>query len=673
MGADPRSDLFALGVVLYQALTGRHPFLGDTFASTIGRILKEPHTPPGELNARIPVELERVVDKLLAKDAEERHATASDLLVDLRRIRNQFTPRSIPAMPRGRGAALPWRHQIAYGVVAVVFFAILLLAVPGTREPITDWIRPPSLPPVRFVAVEPFSVAGGDAEHAALAAGLSESLLASLSRLGAQHTELVADRAPSAALTGASLLETAAQETGANLLLRGPVEFHDRVYRVPLRIEGPDGLVLERIVEAPRDDVFVVEENLLAAVLDALEVDWTESERRNLLLSYDTTDPAARAFLLRGKGYLARRDDRASIELAVVQFESALRYDPSAAAAHAGLGMARWTLHQLGDETQEPEQAAAHCRAALQVDDALAAANLCLGDIYRGAGRLDEALDQYERAHLLEPTSDRALVALGKIYADLGRFDQAERLLQNATDRRPNDWRSYFDLGWMYAEDLGRHADAVEMFEQARELAPRLTLAYEGLGAEYAQMSRWKDAIRTLEAGLEIRGSNAFAHNNLATAYFNLRNWPAAAEHFRRAIELGYQSSVIWGNLGDARYFSPGERSTAAAAYERALELAREEPSDGQRSAKIAVWHAMLGHADEAKRLMREAVDAEGHNPDVLIKAARVCDQLDEPERALDWAAQALHAGYDIEKLRNDPVFDGLRQHPQFEKILASR
>jgi len=222
---------------------------------------------------------------------------------------------------------------------------------------------------------------------------------------------------------------------------------------------------------------------------------------------------------------------------------------------------------------------------------------------------------------------------------------------------------------------LGRHADAATELEEAARLAPRLYWIHSFLGAEYAEQMRYEHAARALETSLAIRESNVNAHNNLATTYFFQRNWPDAAAHYARAIELGYDRPLMWGNLGDARYWSPGEREQAADAYERALQLAEEseERPDGDLTAKMAVWSAMLGKTEEALALSRQAVELAPQNPAVLLKAARVCDQLGDPACAVDWIEKALAAGYQTSHLLANPIFDELRKHPEFERILSSQ
>jgi len=667
-GADPRSDLFSLGIVFYQALTGRHPFLCDTFAMTAGRIMNEAPTPAGELNSRIPRELEHMLDKLLAKDPDQRYATASDVLADLRRVRNQFTPVSKQPAGRRRGS---WKHWLGYAAAAAVFLAIVLLVVPTTREPITDWINPAPLPVLKHVGVLPFEAANADDDHAALVLGLSARLTSDLARLTAGHADLLVARPSQIESLGVSSVQEGEEELGTTLVLRGNLDDHDRTHRLQIVLDGPDRLRRAATLEAPSDDPFVLYERLVEAVVGMLEVDWTESERRALRQDFESHDPAACAFLLRGRGYLRDKENEASLRNAITQFDSALVVEPGCATAMAGLGLAQWRLGELVGGEDHPEQAIQNCQAALETDKTLVAGNECLAKIYARVDRLEEAAEQLEIAHRNNPTDDEVLRDIQSALANLGKFSEVESLLKNAIARRPNDWRPHYDLAYLQAVDLGRHADAATELEEATRLAPRLYRAHSFLGAEYAELMRYEDAVRALETSLAIRETNVNAHNNLATSYFYQRNWPGAAAHYARAIELGYDDPTMWGNLGDARYWSPGDREEAADAYERALQLAEqsEERPDGDILGKMAVWSAMLGRSEEAMALSTEAVEMAPRSPAVLMKAARVCDQLGDPAGAVDWIEKALTAGYEIEHLLADPIFDNLRRNPEFERI----
>ncbi len=673
---DFRSDIYSLGIVLFEMIAGWRPYTGTNPSDLISMHIHEPLPSLGNKGDVHP-DVVGLVEWMAAKAPEERPASYAFLAERLEALLGKLPGKTTLVIEATEPIphAPVWRRAILASALAGALVVLALLAIPTTRGPITNWINPIPLPALKYVAVLPFEAASGDPDHAALALGISEMLTSDLARLTAEHTDLLVAQPSRIDRFGVSSVQEGEEELGTTLVLRGNLEDHDRTYRLQVVLEGADRLRREATVEAPSNDPFVLHARLLETVVGILEVDWTESERRALRQDFETHDRAACSFLLRGQGYLRNREDESSLERAITQFDSALRLEPDCGAAMAGLGLAQWRRAELVGGEAHPDLAIQSCEEALRLDRQLVAGNVCLAEIFVGMDRYEDAVAELERAHHLDPTHDEVLSEAPAALATLGRFSDAESLLLNAIARRPNDWRPRYDLAYLYAVDLGRHSDAATELEEAARLAPRVFRVHSFLGAEYAELMRYEDAARALGTSLEIRENNVDAHNNLATAYFFQRNWSDAAEHYGRAIELAYENPMMWGNLGDARYWSPGEREQAEDAYERALQLAeeREERPDGDMTARMAVWTAMLGRPEEALALSRGAVEMAPQSPSVLMKAARVCDQLGDPASAVDWIEKALTAGYQIEHLLADPTFDDLRDHPEFERIRSSR
>ena len=194
--------------------------------------------------------------------------------------------------------------------------------------------------------------------------------------------------------------------------------------------------------------------------------------------------------------------------------------------------------------------------------------------------------------------------ALALAYEQMGRVEVAEQAHKDAVEMLPQHWAGYSWLGEFYISQ-SRHAEASEMFELVVELTPDSYTGHSNLGAAYAYQERWPEALDAMERSVEIKPS-VQGYSNLATLYFFQEGrYFAAARLYEEALKLDERNYLIWGNLGDARYWGPDAQSQAAIAYERALSLAEElrsaTPQDAVLLGDMALYSAMLGRSAPAR------------------------------------------------------------------------
>ena len=209
----------------------------------------------------------------------------------------------------------------------------------------------------------------------------------------------------------------------------------------------------------------------------------------------------------------------------------------------------------------------------------------------------------------------------------------------------PHHWAGYRWLGGFYISQ-SRYAEASEMFERVVELTPDSYRGYTNLGTSYVYQGRWPEARDAMERSVEIRPSVP-GYSNLATLYFfQERRYFAAARAYEEALKLDERNYLIWGNLGDARYWGPDEQSQAAIAYERALSLAEElrrtTPQDAFLVGDMALYSAMIGRSAPALVLVLEALELAPDEPELQLQAAQTYQQLGRTEDALLWLDRAV-------------------------------
>jgi serine/threonine-protein kinase len=684
--SDHRADIFALGVVFYEMLTGFHPFRAPTPMATCDRIIHEAHVPLSQVNPGCRPGLQPVVDKMLAKNPDERYATVDDLAVDLRNLRAELTNPAVrpattpPGRSNQRSLSLPVTPillLLAVLVVAVVawmgrgFFARTGEATAPVQSATaafdaSEWIIA-VLPPDEGAVV--------DAELTAVTDGLVATLATRLTQLTRSHGLQVV---PTAALreSGVSGLAAARRELGVTLALTLDARVAGERVRVNIGLNDT-GAVRQLdadTVMGTMEDLIALEEQVALRVLRMLRVVLLPMEED--LLRAGTEEPRAHAYYVRGRGYLEEADDATNVDTAADLFEQALRADPGYARAHAGLGRALWRKFQFTGDADLVGRATEACLEAVTLDERDAAGHTCLGLVYNGTGRYEEAIVELEEANSLEPTDDSVYIELANAYVGAGQVDRAEATYEMAIAVRPHYWAGYSWLGTFLVRH-GRVDEGIAAYEEATRLAPDRYQGYRNLGAAYYYAERWTDARRAFERALELNPEYSSALSNIGTMYFYEGRYADSARAFERATAVDGQDYLWWGNLGDAYHWAPGERAKAADAYRRAIELAEERLATNANDAEVlqdaARYYVMVGDAEAARAAIARALDLAPSDIYVLRSAAVVHVVLEEPEEAIRAVLAAIEGGDSRAEISVDPMFAELRQDPRLREALESR
>lgn len=661
---DSRADIFSLGVVFYEMLTGRHPFEGSTFVATADHILHLQPQAIATLVDGVPAEVERIVFKMLAKSSDERYATAADLLVDLRAIsRLAGAAVQFPSRSPGKG----WKPKIHFAEGTVVL-ALLLLLGSGLWHRWKPWHGPPELPGKKYLAVLPFEAASNNADAQAFARGLTEALTARLSQLSDRYPlQVVSPREPPE-VTMASVGQ-ARTEFGANLVLEGNIRQSGSQVRVVYQlVDAQDQRVLRAdTITADASDPFALEDRVVGSGIRSLNLELDQQEKA-ALASRGTSQPMAYDFYLRGRGYLQEYQKPESIESAIAVFQHALERDPNFALAYAGLGEGYWRKYELTHQPDWVARALETCQRAAGTREG----RTCLGIVYNGTGKYEEASAEFQRALEADKTDQNAYRGLASAYEHLGKMVEAELAYRDAIKVRPEYWGGYNWLG-AFLFQRARYDEAAQMFTEVVHLAPDNVRGYSNLCGTYIMAGRYAEALPACQHSVNITPTQD-AYLNLGTTYFYQHRFPEAAHAYEQAIKLDDHQSSCWANLGDAYYWDAGQRQEAAAAYKKAIGLAedalRVNPRDAIGLSYLALYHAMLSEKEPAWTYLRRALALDSHTPEIRLNAALVANQLGDEKRAIFSLRAALESGLSPNLIRNHPGFDNLRPAKPFQQLL---
>jgi serine/threonine-protein kinase len=525
------------------------------------------------------------------------------------------------------------------------------------------------------LAVLPLSESTTDNDAAAFGNGLVETLTSRLTQLTKNHSFEVVP-ASEVRAKGVTTLREANQQFGATLGLQLNIERSGAFVRVNYALI--DAIEHKQLggdtVTAPASDPFALEDRVADSIVKSLEIEIQPREHQ-ILIAHGTVQPAAYEYYLQGRGYLQDFQKRENVESAITEFGHALEQDPQYALAFAGLGEAYWRMYELDKDNRWVTKAQTECQKAVALDARQTESHVCLGMVYSGTGEYEAAVAQYQRAVESEPTNDDAIRGLAAGYASLGKLDDAEKTYQMAISTRPQYWRGYNSLGSLYISQ-GRYTEAAEMFSRVVGLAPDSFRGYSNLGAALIFLGHYSDAVKALESSIRIRPT-LDAYSNLGTAFFHLRQFDVAARYFTDAAKLNGQDYVVWGNLGDAYYYS-GSRVQAADAYEKAASLAKLKlnvnPHDSSVLGDVAAYNSMLNRRTESLAFLNKALREAGRDdPDLFFDAAMIHNQFGETKVALEWMEKALAAGYSPSTAADTPALDNLHANPQFQAILTER
>lgn len=675
---DHRSDIFSLGVILYEMITGRQPFRKEGVAATLNAIIHETPEPLARYKAKIPDGLQQAVDRLLDKNRDLRYQHADDILADLKRIRLKMdsgyveTPVSIASVtpPRSR----LYRRLIGLSAFAVLAVVILML-IPSTRQAVLKWVIPGSVPVKKHLAVLPFTNIGSAIKGEAFCDGLLETLTSKLTQL--EQFQRCLWVIPASEVRGERVTSArrARQAFGVTLAVTGSVQFIDGRLQMTLNLVDAknERQLHSTVIDALLSDLSDLQDSVVFELAGMLEVD-IRPEGRRLLAAGGTAVPEAYEFYLRGRGHLQHYDEAENIDSAISLFEQALGKDSSYALAYAGLGEACWHIYVLSKEPKWIEPALANCRKAVRLDDHIAPAHITLGLVYRGTGRYDEALNEFKQALILDSVSYSAYRGMARTYERMGEIEQAELTYKKVIQLKPDYWDGYFDLCLFYIYQ-GRGEEALRQLDEIVKYEPEGYKDWNNLGALYFHLEQSEDALEMWERSLEIE-PNYGAYSNLGTVRYMEWDYAAAAEMYEKALEIDDWDHQVWMNLASAYYWVPGQRDTALATYERAIEMAEKlrkvNPRDPEILSQLAECYAAIGKRGEAIMMSDQALSLAPDDLHVNVSAGVVHEMLGERDTALQLIGRALTDGYPRAHIERLPELQQLLADPRFKHIINS-
>ena len=674
---DGRSDIWSLGVSVYEMLTGEPPFQGDIEAAVMFQILNEEPVPIRKKRAEVPAEFEAIVQKCLRKDPAERYQSCLELIADLaemgRRLGWQSSGTVRSAMRVGK-FTIPRRHRLVIGMVTVG--AVIAAALVGY------WIshQEPKAPEIYSTEVRlaamPIKNLARESVPDEFVNGLSEWLVAKLEAASGYHKSMWV--VPHNLVMGDVVISPgeAKDAFGVNQVLTGSIQRYDEGYR--LALELLDAASLRRIRTAHVDygaDVSALQNGILDAAAELVAVSLAPAARIRLAAGFTSNTNAFEQYVI-GLGYLQQYSLRTNLDRAFESLQAAVDADPRFTEAWAALSLAYLNACTLKKETAACDSAWAISRRASGIDSSGVYVNFAAGAVARGTGRLPESVAAYRRVLAVEPRNKTAYWEMGGVLNDMDRVDEAEAAHRASVAAAPDCWQTHVHLGWFFRQ-RDRTPELIDQYKAALALAPNNFWTLNSLGNIYLAENELTTAREYYLRAFRVK-PDCWGCSNIGVAYYIERQLADAEKYFRLALQYCDSTSsrhyMRWQDLAETLYWIEGKRPEAEQAFRRAIAIEEVQlentPDDPSLLAYTAGCYAKVGDRARALALAERVAAMESDDPTILYVMGQTYEQLGDRERALHYVASAIRHRYPVKWLEADPGLQDLAKDIRFRQLV---
>ena len=667
---DGRADFWALGVLLYEMLTGRRPFAGEHEIAIAHTIVHSDPIRPSTLRPEIWPELDALMLELLSKQAGSRPVSAEALAAELTALQ----------LPSPASTVRRWRPSftaVQRPLLSVWMLALLMTAVGAAAWLLRAGTTRESAEP-RSVAVLPFENLGAREDADYLAIALADAIATQLSGLKAV-----------AVLAG---------EPGASTVVRGSVRRAGDEVQVQIDLfdAAQKRRTWAREYRSTANTLLTLPQRATEGVVTALSLDLTSAER-SVLTRAPTTSPEAYDLYLRGRAAQIRAASDSQRQMERLQqaqsyYALAREHDPHFAAPRASLATSHLALARYDRTSARRDQARLEAEAALRLQPGLPEAHEALASYWLLRDDQLKAIGELEQALATRPSEPHLYSLLGTILRRLGRLEEAAAAFERACRLDQRNSGVHRDAALTYSrlrryENAIAHWDRVIAMDSTGDPFPRIVRGFAYL--RYGEVDSLDAAISRIPLGRDAGGLTTYAHYIVHRVAHRHAEALASLDSARVAITIDGPNGVLYRPVALLRGQTlerMGDVTKARSAYEVSRALLEDSvtahPQDARIRIALGLTYAGLRRHTDAMREAHTAtelaaVSERGIFPEATAAmggAVEIYVQLGEADAALELIELllAMPAGREVSVplLRLDPTFDPLRSDPRFEALL---
>jgi serine/threonine protein kinase/Tfp pilus assembly protein PilF len=493
---DHQTDIWALGVLLYEMLTGHHPFQAENEQAMFFKILNEPIKK--EQLKDLPPLFAQIITKALNKEAEDRYQDIEKLIVDLQQFK-------IEVADDNQTAKNNKRKGFVYFVIAIVLISFIAAYV------YYKYFReiPPEIVSTKSIAVLPLKNLSADVEQEYFADGITEEIIGDLGKIG--KLRVISFTSTLQYKNIRKTIPEISNELDVQYIVEGSIQSYEGKVRITAKLmqASPESLLWSSDpYDADQKDILSLISEVSQSIAEKIVDKLTAEEQKKLENTYAVIPYAYRLYL-NGRSHWNKRTPE-SLAKSIELFQQAIEADSSLAPAYSGLADALALFGSLEYGVYPPAEVMPRAKAAalkaIQLDPLLAEGHTSLANIYLFYDwNWTAARKEFEKAIDLYPSYATAHHWYGTYFVTLGKFNKAFEEINTAFTLDPNSRVINVDVGWFY-QYARKYDKAIQNIQTTIQLEPDFVVARLNLGFTYALQKKYDEAIQSFRKARELSG-----------------------------------------------------------------------------------------------------------------------------------------------------------------------
>ena len=641
------TDIFALGVVLHEALTGKRPLANRSGMGVSAE--------PVLMTADAPPELIRAVRGFLSDDPEERCRA-------FEAARGRSSSHGASYVGSGlMGARWEPARLSRRGFVTAAGATVCAVAggAMWKREQIYDLLHP--LPHKRFVALVNWPPQH-DARVRPMVMGLIDAMADELARAEAfDRNFFIAPQTAATEVTTPTQLNEVRESLGANLILATTGVTVANELRILLHVIDPDSgrTLRSKEIQAPLEQQVSLPERVVRAAAELLDVSRFDPDERRSRVG--TENPEALA-AFQAAETLFKQPNGSHIEEAIEKYKVAVEADSRFAVAHARLARAYLLLYEKHGDPSAIVLARANANTALSLDANAVQSHVALGCVYWETGAFADALHEMGVALSIDPADTTTMTYQAQIYSAQNRWAEAEGAYKRVLRLRPNYWLAYNGLGNTYNRQAN-YIDALAAYRAAAAAAPTRAIPFNNIASMYLQLGSYGEALTAINRSLDLAPIGG-AYQTRSAILRALGRYKDALDSALQGAKLDPEDGANWLEVGDSYAMLPHHPKEAVEAYRTAMRVQQKQvdaaPGDGPACMLLALFHVKSGDPGPALGLVQKAETLGAGDMDSQLFKVRVLALLGLHKEALSTLSALRRKGVTIYQVKTVPDLQSL-------------